>query len=127
MPIKYFILNNGGYVSIRNSQDKHFDRYAASSENSGVTIPDIEKVAFSYGIKYHKIENHDNILSNVQGILEEEGPVVCEVMMLHTHQSLPRSSSYKKEDGTFVSLPMEDMLPLLDRKEFAENMRVSND
>jgi len=127
LPIKYFILNNGGYVSIRNSQDKHFDRYAASSENSGVTIPDIEKIAFSYGIKYHKIESHDNILSNVQNILEEEGPVVCEVMMLHTHQSLPRSSSYKQEDGTFVSLPMEDMLPLLDRKEFEENMRVSND
>ena len=39
LPIKYFVLNNGGYVSIRNSQDKHFEKHVASSEESGVTLP----------------------------------------------------------------------------------------
>jgi acetolactate synthase-1/2/3 large subunit len=127
LPIKYFILNNGGYVSIRISQDKHFDRHAASSTDSGVTIPDIKSIASSYGIKYHRLENHDNIFDNVQRVLDDSGPVLCEVMMLHTHQSLPRSSSYKNEDGTFISLPMEDMLPLLSREEFEKNMRTSDD
>ena len=47
--------------------------------------------------------------------------------MLDTHQSLPRSSAYKDKDGKFVALPMEDMLPLLPRDEFEENMRFGND
>ena len=127
LPIKYFILNNGGYVSIRNSQDKHFDKYVASSEESGVTLPSIFKTAISYNMKYHRLENHDNIFENVKKILNDKGPVICEVMMPHTHESLPRNSTHKKEDGTFVSLPMEDLLPLLDRKEFEENMSVSSD
>ena len=127
LPIKYFILNNGGYVSIRNSQNKHFDKHVASSEESGVTLPDIEKVALSYGIKYYKLENHIGIKQKVQDILDENETVICEVMMLDTHESLPRNSTHKREDGTFVSLPMEDLLPLLDRDEFEKNMSVSDE
>ena len=127
LPIKYFILNNGGYVSIRNSQNKHFDKHVASSEGSGVTLPDIEKVALSYGIKYYKLENHIGIKQKVQDILDENETVICEVMMLDTHESLPRNSTHKREDGTFVSLPMEDLLPLLDRDEFEKNMSVSDE
>ena len=48
-------------------------------------------------------------------------------MMLDTHESLPRNSTHKREDGTFVSLPMEDLLPLLDRDEFEKNMSVSDE
>ncbi len=127
LPIKYFILNNSGYVSIRNSQNKHFDKHVASSEKSGVTLPDIEKVALSYGIKYYKLENHTGIKQKVQDILDENETVICEVMMLDTHESLPRNSTHKREDGTFVSLPMEDLLPLLDRDEFEKNMSVSDE
>jgi acetolactate synthase-1/2/3 large subunit len=127
LPIKYFVLNNGGYVSIRNSQNKYFDEEIASGSNSGVTLPDIEKVSYSYGIKYYKISNHDDIIKKLQIVLNSSDPVVCEVMMLDTHQSLPRSSAYKDKDGKFVALPMEDMLPLLPRDEFEENMRFGND
>jgi len=127
LPIKYFVLNNGGYASIRNSQSKHFDKEVASGNNSGVTLPDIEKIANSYGIKYYKLDNHNNIVNNVEEILNDNGPSICEVIMLHTHESLPRNSTHKREDGTFVSLPMEDLLPLLPRDEFEENMSVSDD
>ena len=127
LPIKYFILNNGGYVSIRNSQSKHFDKEAASGEDSGVTLPDIEKISNSYNLRYHRLDNHENIVENVKEILNLPGPSICEVMMLHTHESLPRNSTYKKEDGTFVSLPMEDLLPLLPRDEFEKNMSISDD
>ena len=127
LPIKYFVLNNGGYVSIRNSQNKYFDEEIASGSNSGVTLPDIEKISYSYGIKYFKINNHDDIIENIQFVLNSSGPAVCEVVMLNTHQSLPRSSAYKDKDGKFVALPMEDMLPLLSRAEFKENMRFNDD
>ena len=126
LPIKFFILNNGGYVSIRNSQDRHFDKQVASGEDSGVTLPEFKKVCKSYGIPYTSVCNHQDLHKNVEKILETQGPIVCEVMMQHTHQSLPRNSTYKGEDGKFVALPMEDLIPLLPREEFEENMRVGN-
>jgi acetolactate synthase-1/2/3 large subunit len=92
-----------------------------------VTLPDIKRVAFSYDLRYHRLDNQKDIVENVRNILETPGPAICEVMMYHTHESLPRNSTYKKEDGTFVSLPMEDLLPLLPREEFEENMSVSKD
>ena len=127
LPIKYFVLNNGGYISIRNSQNKYFDEELASGEHTGVTLPDIEKTANSYNIDYYRLNNHENIVENIKNILSHPGPSICEVMMLHTHQSLPRSSAYKGKDGKFVALPMEDMLPLLPRDEFEENMKVGDE
>ena len=127
LPIKYFVLNNGGYASIRNSQSKHFDKEIASGNSSGVTLPNIKKIANSYEIKYFKLNNHNDIVNNVETILNYDGPSICEVVMLHTHESLPRNSTHKREDGTFISLPMEDLLPLLPRDEFEENMSVSDD
>jgi len=124
LPIKFFILNNSGYVSIRNSQSKHFDQQLASSEEGGVTLPDFEKVAKSYGLSYYRISSQEDIHKEVQEVLDKSGPVVCEIMMLDAHETLPRNSTHKREDGTFVSLPMEDMLPLLPRDEFEENMGV---
>lgn len=127
LPIKFFVLNNGGYVSIRNSQKKHFDLELASSEDGGVTLPEFQKVVKSYGLKYFKVENQKDIHNKIQRVLDMDGPVVCEIMMLHTHESLPRNSTHKREDGTFISLPMEDLLPLLPRDEFEGNMSIVNE
>ena len=99
----------------------------ASSEDGGVTLPEFEKVVKSYGLKYSRVENQKDIHSKIQRVLDMDGPVVCEIMMLHTHESLPRNSTHKREDGTFISLPMEDLLPLLPRDEFEENMSIVNE
>lgn len=125
LPIKFFVLNNGGYVSIRNSQNRHFGQELASSENSGVTLPNFEKIARSYEIDYCKIDSQEDIHNKVQAVLKTSGPIICEIMMLHTHATSPKSGTYKREDGTFESLPMEDLLPRLSREEFEKNMAVA--
>ena len=124
LPIKFFVLNNGGYVSIRNTQNKHFELLVASGKTSGVTLPSIEKIAHSYNIEYCKVESHNNVRNNIQNVLESNGPVICEIMMLETHATMPRTSTYKDSDGNFVSAPMEDLYPFLPRDEFKENMIV---
>ena len=124
LPIKFFVLNNSGYVSIRNTQDKHFEQQVASGETSGVTLPDIKKLANSYGIDYFKLKSHKNIHQNVQKVLDSTSPAICEVMMSDTHTTMPRTSTYKDSNGNFVSAPMEDLYPFLDRQEFQENMIV---
>ena len=124
LPIKFFVLNNSGYASIRNTQDKHFEQQVASGKSSGVTLPNIKKVANSYGIDYFKLESHKNIHQNVQKVLESNNPAICEVMMLEAHTTMPRTSTYKDSNGNFVSAPMEDLYPFLLRDEFNANMIV---
>jgi acetolactate synthase-1/2/3 large subunit len=36
----------------------------------------------------------------------------------------PKTSVYKKADGSFSARPMEDLAPFLDREEFRENMLI---
>jgi len=124
LPIKYFILNNSGYTSIRNTQNKHFEQQVASGESSGVTLPNLEKIVKSYDLAYAKISSHKNIEEEVQKVLAAPGPIICEVEMLSTHVTKPRTSTYRKENGEFASAPMEDLWPFLSREEFRENMII---
>ena len=122
LPIKFFVLNNSGYVSIRNSQDKHFEQRVASSEETGVTLPYFHNIAQSYRISYQSIYMHPHMEEIINKVLQAEGPVICEIHMLHTQETFPRTSTKKNEDGSFSSAPMEDLYPFLDREEFESNM-----
>jgi len=125
LPIKFFVLNNGGYASIRNTQNKHFGgNLVASDDESGLTLPPIERQAYTYGIPYVRIESPASIHDKLRGILAIDGPVICEVMLPPTHMTAPKASVYKKEDGSFAARPMEDLAPFLDRQEFGENMII---
>ena len=124
IPIILFVLNNKGYLTIKLMQQNHFGRYIGSDPSSGLTCPDIVKVATAYGIKAERISNNDQLHARIDEILSEPGPFVCEVMMPEDQSLIPRVSSMKKPDGTIVSKPLEDLYPFLDREEFFENMIV---
>jgi acetolactate synthase-1/2/3 large subunit len=55
LPLKIFVLNNNGYLSIRLSQANMFKRLTGESSKSGVSFPDIVKVAEAYGITAMRI------------------------------------------------------------------------
>jgi acetolactate synthase-1/2/3 large subunit len=125
LPAKYFVLNNDGFSSIRNSQQYWFkDNLVAADATSGLTLPDLQKVAASYGLATAKIEDQANLRTQVRRVLQTPGPVVCEVMVIPDEARTPRVSSFQRPDGTFVSKPLEDMFPFLDRDEFRSNMIV---
>ncbi|MBU4348877.1 thiamine pyrophosphate-binding protein [bacterium] len=125
LPIKFFVLNNQGYASIRNTQNSYFEgRYVASDRKSGLTLPNTRKIADAFGISFIQITNHKSIREKVREVLNIEGPVVCEVILPFEHVTAPKLSSYQKKDGSFVSKPLEDLWPFLDREEFKANMIV---
>ena len=46
LPIKFFYLNNQGYISIRTTQNNYFSgRLVATGVSSGLTLPDIRKIS----------------------------------------------------------------------------------
>ena len=124
LPIILFVLNNGGYLTIKLMQQNHFGRYVGSDASSGLSCPDIIKVANAYGIKAERILNNDELHKKIDNVLAQDGPFVCEIIMPENQPLIPRVSSLKKPDGTIVSKPLEDLYPFLSREEFMENMIV---
>jgi acetolactate synthase-1/2/3 large subunit len=81
LPIKFFYLNNGGYASIRATQRKYFDgRLVASDPASGLTFPDISRVAEAYLIRSNRVEGPGELEERVREALDAPGPFICEVM-----------------------------------------------
>jgi len=81
LPIKYFYLNNGGYASIRATQRKYFDgRYVASDSASGLTFPDISRVAEAYLIRSNRVSEPGELKECVREALDAPGPFICEVI-----------------------------------------------
>jgi len=125
LPIKYFILNNNGYGSIKTTQRNHFNSsFVASDPNSGLTLPKIELQAKAYGLKYFKIKNNKDLVKNLKKILSYKSSFICEVMIDINHTTSPKASVYKDKNGLFCTCPMEDLYPFLNREEFDKNMLV---
>ena len=123
LPVKYIVLDNGGYRSIVAMQRSHFQgRLVASEPSSRLSMPDTAKVAQAYGIKTFYVDNHEGLESTLRDTLEWQGPVVCVVKTSVDEITIPRVTSEIKPDGTIVSKPMEDMFPFLDRPLFERIM-----
>jgi acetolactate synthase large subunit len=125
LPIKIFVLNNAGYISIRNTQNNFFKGYKVGSDkDSGVSFPNIVKLAEVYGFEACRIENQLNLKGELEEILSKPSAVVCEIMLSPTEKMEPKLSSKIKPDGKMVSKPLEDMFPFLPREEFYKNMII---
>ncbi len=126
LPIKIFVLNNRGYLSIRGSQKNFFGRLAGEGPDSGVSFPDFVSVANAFGIPARRIASA-NFPERLTEILATDGPVLCDVMLDETQGFEPRMTSRKLDDGSIVTPPLEDMFPFLGRDELARNHWPSDD
>ncbi|MBV6396471.1 MAG: Acetolactate synthase large subunit [Anaerolineales bacterium] len=123
LPIKLFILNNNGYLSIRASQKGFFGATVGESPQSGLSFPNMQKIAKAYGIPYIRLDQQ-RFETLLQKALDLPGPVVCEVMLDPAQGFEPRQSSRQLPDGRIVSAPLEDMFPFLERAELAQNLLI---
>ncbi len=125
LPVKFFVLNNDGYASIRASQKAYFGKASMGcDESTGLTVPNLSKVAAAYNIPTVVIEDQKNLRADVRRVLQMDGPVMVDVHVIPDEVRAPRLQSYQKPDGSFVSKPLEDMFPFLPREEFLANMIV---
>ena len=123
LPIKFFVLDNGGYASIQAMQRSHFDgRLVGSDPASGLTLPDVGRIAEAYGLQTNRITDQTDLRHQLRAVLQRDGPVVCLVRTSPAERTMPRVTSVLQPDGTLVSKPMEDMWPFLDREELRANM-----
>lgn len=131
MPIKIFVINNGGYHSIRQTQNSFFGKpLVGIGVDSGLdgrcdlSFPDLEKLAMAYGYPFRRVSRNAELQQAIAETLAAEGPVICEVMVSLTQEFLPKSAAKRLPDGSLVSPPLEDMAPFLPDEEMDEIMIV---
>lgn len=125
LPLKIFVINNDGYLSIRTTQDAYFNsHYVGSNPKTGVSSPDFGKVAKAFGIPFLRIKNHKGLRRKIKRVLDLKGPVLCEIMMDPKQLLIPKSTSMVKPNGQVIAKPLEDMYPFLPRDEFYSNMLI---
>lgn len=115
LPIKLFVFNNGGYRSIILSQSKTFGRLSGCTEETGLALPETQKIAHAYGFPYYCCKQSDKLEEVMEAFLEQEGYAICEIYEDMEHAIEPKLSNKVCEDGSIVSPSLSDLFPFLDR------------
>ena len=112
LPIKIFIFNNGGYLTIKQTQELGFNnRIMGSNKETGLSFPNYKKIAEAYKIRYFKIDNHIQLKKSLHSILSYAGPVICELVMDNEQQQIPKAINKRDKRGKSQATTFEDMYP----------------
>lgn len=126
MPIKIFLINNGGYHSIRQTQKNFFGEplVGIGVDSYDLSFPDMEKLAAAYGYPYCRACHNGELVPAIETALRTDGPVICEIFVSRDQNFEPKSAAKRLPDGTMVSPPLEDLSPFLPEEEMDENMII---
>ncbi len=125
MPIKTFLINNNGYVSIFQTHRNFFGGVeVGGGPSSGVSFPDFKKIVEAFGIKFRRCEDIESLEGEIKATLSEIGPAFCEIIVDGDQAFQPKLSAKQLPDGKIVSPPLEDLSPFLPRDILKQNMIV---
>ena len=123
LPIKIFIYNNGGYLTIKQTQQLGFNnRIMGSNSKTGLSFPNYKYLAKSHKINYTSISSSKNLKSKIKKILEGKKPIICELILDHNQEQMPKAVNKRLLGGRIVPTKYEDMYPFLSPQEIQENM-----
>lgn len=121
--VKLFVLNNDGYVSMRNTQREFCaGHYVGADRNSGVFIPTMQSLAASYELPFVRCTQEDNLEAVIASVMASEGPVLCEVLAMRDQKIIPTVVSVKLPDGRMQSSQIHNMFPHLPEAVLAEEL-----
>ena len=116
LPIKIFVWDNGGYLSIRNTQDAFFGgRRFGTDEENGLFFPNLKLIAEAYDLEYLKCDDQEKLSECIQNSFEHTGPVLIHVKCKIGQKIVPNIA---KRDGETCQL--DEMAPYLTEKEQKE-------
>jgi acetolactate synthase-1/2/3 large subunit len=123
LPICLLVMNNNGYASIRNTQRTHFQsRFVGTEAESGLYMPDLESLASTYGIPFLSIADCENLIEALRDAHNLPRPCMIEIRLVGDEILQPKCATIPRSDGTIVSMPLEDMSPLLSLQDLESEM-----
>lgn len=123
--VKICVINNNMYSVIRSRQKDLFrERTIGNDASDGVPVPDFEKIADTFGLKYQRISCNDELEQGLKEVMAGEGAVLCEVLCKED-QKYFHTSFRRGINGRLVRPPIEDQSPFMDRELFLAEMIVT--
>lgn len=123
LPICIFLMNNSGYASIRNTQSNYFnDRFFGTGIEAGQKMPNWELIAKSYAFNYSKVNALDKLKKIYFNFKKDKHPIIIDILLTKNEKLLPKCAAMPQKDGSILSMPLEDMTPLLPLDELTEIM-----
>ncbi len=118
---KMFVFNNVGYAAIATMQNRNFDGFHVGSDGeSGVTFPNLQKLADAYGITYYSVDRSEDSDGVIMKTLHCEGPVICEFKGSILYDEIPKCISMIDKEGKRVSANLENPFPFLEQSKLDE-------
>jgi len=115
--IKIVILNNNGYLSIKNTQSRFYEgRVYGTSPETGVWFPDFDHIADAFEIQSSYVKTTTQ-LELFESLLNVRGSIIIDCLCTIDQQILP-AQSFK--DGK--QAPLHDMIPFLSDEELKREM-----
>ncbi|MDO4619731.1 MAG: thiamine pyrophosphate-binding protein [Lachnospiraceae bacterium] len=126
LPVRIFLINNGGYHSIRQTQNAFFGKplIGIGPESGDLEFPAPAGLASLFGLQHAECVKNETLEEDLAAALQLPLPALIEVRVSPLQKTEPKISSRRLEDGSMVSSPIEDMAPFLPREELAEYLEV---
>ena len=111
--VKIFVVNNNGYMSIRNSQKEFFKGKNFGTDNSnGLFIPSLKEIAKIFKLPYFFCSSEQNLKKIIKIIFKFKGPALIDCSTLNNQEIIPSVKS-KLINGRLVAQPLNNMYPYL--------------
>jgi acetolactate synthase-1/2/3 large subunit len=125
LPICLVVMNNRGYCSIRNTQRNYFNsRFVGTDPEHRLWMPDPEKVAAAFDLPFARITSPATLQDDLRKALELPRPCIVDVHLATDEQLSPKAAALPQPDGSMLSMPLEDMSPLLTLEQLEAEMIV---
>ena len=113
IPVKIFIINNDGYLTMKLMQKKNFKQFIGADKNSGLSLPNFLNVAKAFGFEIEKFDNEKSLDKKLKTILNSKKATVCEIITPPMQELVPRVQTQMNKDGTFEPAMLDNMYPFL--------------
>ena len=117
-----FLINNSGYLSIKQTHENFFGKIIGATLQTGVEFPNFELLSQSFGIKYFEIDMYN--LQTIKEILNNSGPILVNLIVDPAQGFAPRMKAKLDQNGKFLPLQLDDMFPYID-EQLLTNIRNS--
>ena len=107
-----FLINNGGYASIRSSQKRHFGKIMGTDSTSGLVFPNFNKVINAFGFDCYTCVTLEELDNALRLTADTHSPLFFELIVEPNSELLPKCGVTIKETD-IVSNSLENMDPLL--------------
>jgi len=114
--VKILLVNNNGYLAIRNTQKEFLNRrYFGTHPKWKLKMPNFKNVIKSFGISYCKLINRNNINKTIQYLNKSKGPIVCEIITDENQLPLFKQGYKKISEDKFEPQTLQEMFPFVDK------------